>query len=505
MRADRSAAPPPSEACPLTRSKRRLLWLLTAVLLAGMLGISVASFLVSRAAVRDQLAGGTLPLIGDTIYSEIQRDLLRPIFVSSMMASNTFVHDWVAGGERDVRRMSNYLTSVMRDYGAFTAFFVSDATRRYYHADGLLKTVAEEEPRDAWYFRVARMDAPFEINTDIDMANGDELTVFVNYRVHDDAGRFLGAIGVGLAVRSLTELLLDYGRSFGRDVYFVDAAGAFQLGFSPHGTAATLAEVPALSALAPALLEGRGESAHDYRGDGGQVFLHRRWIAPLEWYLMVEQSEGAALAPIRHAFVASLALSLAIALGVLAAAHRLLRIYQRDLEHSAAHDVLTGALNRQAFDALLERAFARDARRADRSSLMFVDIDHFKRVNDTHGHAAGDAAIRHAVEVVASTLRSDDVLCRWGGEEFCALLPGTDAGDARALAERVRAALAASPLVHAGTSIELRVSIGVAERARDEGVEAVLGRADAALYRAKHEGRDRVRLAPSPAPALRAA
>ena len=458
----------------MTPGKGRQLALLGGVLLIAMLGISLASFAVSRASMREQLVDATLPLVGDTIYSEIQRDVLRPAFVSSMMASNTFVHDWAAGGEEDVARMTRYLASVRDDYGAFTAFFVSEATRTYYHADGPLKTVREAEPRDAWYFRLRDMDAPFEINTDVDMANGDELTVFVNYRVRDARGRYLGAIGVGMSSRSITRLLVDYGRTFGRRVYFVDPDGAFQLGFSPHAGAATIHDVDGLSALAPSILATRRESAHAYRGADGRAFLNSRWIAELGWTLMVEQIEGATLGPIRRALLASLAVTLTLGLAALGIAARLLAGFQRELERSATRDPLTGALNRQSFDEAVRRAFAHDGRRTDRLSMVFVDIDHFKRINDRLGHAAGDAAIRHAVDVMRGALRDSDAVCRWGGEEFCALLGDADLEEARRAGEHVRRAIAAEPFGHEGARVPMTVSVGVAERAPRRGRGRVL-------------------------------
>ncbi|QJE01772.1 GGDEF domain-containing protein [Massilia forsythiae] len=168
--------------------------------------------------------------------------------------------------------------------------------------------------------------------------------------------------------------------------------------------------------------------------------------------------------------------------------------------HAADHDHLTGAPSRRAFFAAAERERAHAARTQAPMSLLLFDVDHFKRINDTHGHAAGDRVL---VEIVARTgalLRSRDLGGRLGGEEFAVLLPATAADTALHTAERLRAALqcvAHDPSVERGAddaaaAIGYTVSIGVATLAPGETVADLLSRADTALYAAKAAGRNRV-------------
>ncbi len=164
----------------------------------------------------------------------------------------------------------------------------------------------------------------------------------------------------------------------------------------------------------------------------------------------------------------------------------------------ATHDGLTGVHNRLA----LMEALARDAAQARRSNtplaVLMVDIDHFKAVNDQHGHLAGDAVLREVAQRAQRRLRHADLLARYGGEEFVALLPLTDAQGAVAVAEDIRQAIAVRPCVVHGVPIPVAVSIGVCAAvpgAGAEGVEALLAASDQALYEAKHQGRNRVVLA----------
>jgi len=165
------------------------------------------------------------------------------------------------------------------------------------------------------------------------------------------------------------------------------------------------------------------------------------------------------------------------------------------IQHLTYRDPLTGALNRRAFEQALHDAQAQ-LQRGRGFALAMIDVDHFKRVNDMHGHAAGDAALQHCVRVWRAGLREVDHMGRLGGEEFCALLPLASPGDlaaATAIAERLRAALEAQPLTWEGQPLPLTASLGVAlPVAGDSAGQIGLARADAELYRAKVEGRNRV-------------
>ena len=160
-----------------------------------------------------------------------------------------------------------------------------------------------------------------------------------------------------------------------------------------------------------------------------------------------------------------------------------------ELERQAASDCLTGLWNRSHFERLLESELDRSRRYRQPVSLILFDIDHFKRVNDDHGHQAGDAVLRELALLAHSAVRAADALFRWGGEEFAILAPSTGHRGARRLAEalRQRVATAAFPAVG-----RLTVSVGVAEHFDAESGNDWFRRADAMLYRAKGEGRNRV-------------
>lgn len=161
----------------LNRNKYKLVAAISILLIAGFLVTSLARFFVSRASLRSEIVLNELPLTSDNIYSEIRHDLLRPVFISALMATDAFLRDWVLSGESDVRLVVKYLKEIQTQHDTFTSFFVSEESRNYYHADGVLKTISPNEPRDAWYFRVRAMTGDYEINVDPDLANKDAMTI----------------------------------------------------------------------------------------------------------------------------------------------------------------------------------------------------------------------------------------------------------------------------------------------------------------------------------------
>jgi diguanylate cyclase (GGDEF)-like protein len=162
------------------------------------------------------------------------------------------------------------------------------------------------------------------------------------------------------------------------------------------------------------------------------------------------------------------------------------------LADAARRDGLTLLLNRRAFDEEVGGMLARQQRFGERFALLVLDLDHFKQINDRHGHGAGDEVLRVASRALSDQLRPFDRLFRIGGEEFAALLPGADDAAGGLAAERLRKAVATHPVTVEGGLIEPTVSVGVAAAWAECAPDTLLKAADAALYRAKAEGRNRV-------------
>ncbi|PJY95129.1 sensor domain-containing diguanylate cyclase [Pseudomonas donghuensis] len=478
-------------------SQRSLILTLLLLLACGFLATSLLSYFASRSSIRDNIVNTELPLTSDTVYSEIQKDLVRPILVSSMMAHDTFLRDWALAGERDPAQVNRYLNEVMRQHHAYTAFFVSNTTGVYYQAKGVLKKIDPQAPRDAWYQRVLTLNTPYEINVDLDMANQDRLTVFINYRVFDYDGKFIGVAGIGLTVEAVIRLIDDYQQRYQRRVFFVDRHGRVVLTGSsggPHGArpGQSLTELDGLHNLLkqmPTPVSG----SHEYRSsDGHSHFLNVRLVPELNWFLFVDKREDGAMDAIRQSLYLNLAICAMITLVVLSLLNAMVKRHQDNIETLATLDSLTGLPNRRGFDLLAAQALQEAQREPKPLIALLIDLDHFKALNDTHGHLAGDEVLCQFAQVLEDCLRHADIICRWGGEEFIVLLKDTDSHSALAVAEKIRSKTEALAFTYAGQPIHLTASIGLSNLQADDTLHSLIARADHALYRAKQSGRNRV-------------
>jgi diguanylate cyclase len=178
--------------------------------------------------------------------------------------------------------------------------------------------------------------------------------------------------------------------------------------------------------------------------------------------------------------------------------YTLVRKTEAKLRELATRDTLTGLANRRHLLDVARHEIALAVRTGQPLSVVLADIDDFKRINDGHGHDAGDQVLIHASGLFRDICRAQDTVARWGGEEFLFLLPATNEPGAHEFAERVRARVSATQAGHAGEFFTFSISMGVATLAGGESLESAIGRADDALYRSKSDGRDRVTVARQP-------
>ena len=248
------------------------------------------------------------------------------------MANDTFLKDWIKGGELDERQITNYLGEIKNEYKTYSSFLVSEKTHRYYYGGGILKEVQESEPRDAWYFRIRALDTEYETNVDQDMANEDNLTVFVNHKIHDASGEYLGATGVGLTIDSIGELVTRYSQSYGHHIYFVDPQGNFVL--RDHSIPLHIAKLREMEGFEKAAEEIISQSASQIRirRPSGVVHINSRFIPELNWHLVIEQAEGPLTQSNYEALLVNLTICASITLIILGLTYISIGAYQRRID-----------------------------------------------------------------------------------------------------------------------------------------------------------------------------
>lgn len=472
--------------------KRFFTLTISLLVLLGFMATSLIGYFVARDSTNEQLQKQMLPLTSDNIYSEIQRDLLQPLLISSLMANDTFLINWAETGEKDPRRLAEYLAQIQRKYQTITAFFVSEKTRNYYHPNGVIKQVDESDPADAWYFHSRQNSTDYDINIDWDTAAPNRMSIFVNYRVLNQQGELVGVTGVGLSMEKVAQLIENYQRRYGREIYFVDRQGEITLRSSQFQQDIYLQNKAGLDQLFLQILSNPSASVSYDAKDGNTIYLNSRLVPEFDWFLIVEQINDPATAKIETALWINIAVSLAISICVLLVVHFTLRGYQRRLELMATKDKLTGATSRQVFDWVFKRAQKTALRKDWPLSMIVLDIDHFKNINDQHGHQFGDQVLKSVSQLIRKKVRDVDVLCRWGGEEFLLLLENCDQQHAAKVAETLRESISQLQIRIKDQMVSVTISAGVAEYQLDESMDHLIERCDHAMYESKNKGRNRI-------------
>ena len=465
--------------------------LIAILLVTGFALIMLTSYLVAYRSLGEEISQYSLPLTSDNIYSEIQKDFILPVYISSLMANDTFLRDWVLSGEMDTGKIIRYLAEIQKKYNTVTSFFVSDKTRNYYHPDGILKKVTENDPGDAWYFRSSKLDDLYEINIDSDTAERKRITVFVNYQVYDYKNNLIGVTGVGLELKQAQNVIEKYESKYKSVVFFADSMGKVRLHAENFQFPLDLYKWDGFSSLASKLISNPGIS-FNYKNNGNTFFVNSRSVPEFNLILIILKKEDPLKENLKGKFRINLVISLLISLIILGIVIFIVRHYSKKLEHMAYVDKLTDSYNRNAFQLIFSQLLKEEKRLNRKISLLLLDLDHFKSVNDKYGHNCGDFVLKSFSELILNTIRETDILCRWGGEEFVVLLVDCSLEKTIDVAEKIRVALFNLEIPFWKDIIRITVSIGVAERLENENLSQLINRADRMMYRAKDQGRNQV-------------
>ncbi|GLW39030.1 GGDEF domain-containing protein [Pectobacterium carotovorum subsp. carotovorum] len=463
------------------------------MLLAAFLVISWTSYEVAKEALEEEIEENTLPLTSDNVYSEIQQDLLKPIFISSLMAHDTFLRDWVLKDESDPQAMFRYLREIDRRFDTVFSFFISDKTKRYYDPQRIIKTVSEDSPDDQWYFQYKTLsdNMPYAIDLRLDPEDRTRLDIFINHKVMDYEDNFIGITGVGIPVERVKHLIEKYEQRYNRTIYFIDKEGNITLHGESYSRPLQIQQQQGLNRIATTILTSPG-GAYEYQSNEKHIFLNTRLIPEFGWYLMVEQTSHPSEKRLFTTLLKNLGISTFVSVLFLFLLWLTIGGYQRRLEQMATTDKLTGLMNRQAFDYLFHRLGTKSAFQHKSLSLILIDIDHFKKINDKYGHNVGDLVLKEVSAILSTNTRSSDQSCRWGGEEFVILLDDCDINAAQQRAEALRHSIEIAQIPYSEGTIKVTASCGVAEYRAGETLSMLINRADIALYQAKQQGRNRV-------------
>lgn len=476
--------------------KAKIILSISGLLLGVSIISSVLNYRLDVQHTQKQLHEISLPLSLDNIYTEIQRRMIEPLVISSMMANDTFVQEWLESGEQKLSSINRYLKKVRTKYGVFNTFLVSDATKNYYHSKGLtdntiIDKVSANHESDAWYFNFKKSKELYEVNLDIDSHYSKSLIMFINYKVLSTANKLLGVTGIGLRLLDIQSMLESFKEHYHYDVYFVDKEGKIILHTESLNKHGNIANISGLKELKAEIFANKNHQ-FEYNYKNNEYLLSTKYVSQLKLYLLVEINKEVYMHNLKQKFYMNLSISLFITLLVTLVILYIINIYQKKLELLANEDPLTGLANRRVFNERIEHFFNLYYRKNIHSlRLVLIDIDDFKVINDTFGHLSGDAVLMRLSKILMNKFRKTDLVIRWGGEEFAILLVDTSEEVAEKFIVELQNEIREDSELKEIIDKPLTISLGIGELNTKESLDALITKVDEALYEAKETGKDK--------------
>ncbi len=472
--------------------KLKIISMIAGLLLSTSIITTYINYIKDVEGAHAQLKNVSLPLSIDNIYTEVQQQMIKPLIVSSLMANDTFVKDWILKGEKDLIAIQKYLKEIQEKYNAFTSFLVSDITKNYYHQKGIIDIVNEKNVADKWYFEFKNKDDLYEVNLDINTNFSDSLIMFINYKIKDYNQKYIATTGVGIKLINIVDMLESFKQKYKYDVYFVDINGEIILHTKSLDKRGNISSINGLKKLEKKIRENTGDK-YKYDYNDSTYMLHTKYIKELNLYLFVEVDQDKYVKDISNRFYINLAMSVFVTLVIVFIIIHFINIYQERLEKIAHEDALTGLDNRRKFNEDIKSMFELYSRSHISSlTLIILDIDDFKKINDTLGHLVGDKVLVRFAEILKRSVRTSDFIARWGGEEFSLLLTNTSDEEVMAIAEKIRTAIKEDDVLNKLVGSSVTSSFGIGSLSHNESIDALISKADSALYEAKQSGKDKI-------------
>lgn len=223
-----------------------------------------------------------------------------------------------------------------------------------------------------------------------------------------------------------------------------------------------------------------------------EYFLNTKYIDKLDLHLLVEINKKEYMEEIKSKFYTNLAFSILVTLIIVFIIIYVINIYQKQLENIAGEDTLTSLANRRKFNEDFEKVIKNSHKKTNKVLLFLIDIDDFKYVNDTYGHLIGDQVLKRVALVLKASLRKNDKIARWGGEEFAILLEDTSLENGLHIAEKLSAAIKTDVQIQEMIEKPLTLSMGVGALKSSDSQDGLIQKVDKALYRAKEQGKDSI-------------
>ena len=421
-------------------------------------------------------------LVCNMMNTELNTLLNQPQSIALSMANDSLIKNTLKEEPANLdspaytTTIANYLAAYRQEFSLSSSFLVSDYSKRYYFS-GRVDRYLEDTPTNSWYYSLIGSDKEKEWNIDNDIVDGrKDYTLFVNATIHDDDGTLLGVIGTGMDMSSIGDTLQDISSQYDLTCILLNEnQELIDSSSSSIGSVNDLSTMLGINSdqLSSLINENGGEwlnGRYVYSDDVSSTGWHIIAIRSAQGFthLLSNDSDTVLLIVWTIAIITIMCFFIGL----------LIKVYSSEFRKIAEYDHLTGMPNRKYFERAMRKVIA-DAKEKE-TYLFIFDVDHFKAINDTCGHKAGDAALIDTSKAVNTLLRGKGMLFRWGGDEFCGVMM---CSRPKELLEAMHQAVGELPR-------HLTISIGYTRVSSEDTVSMILRRADEALYQAKEGGRN---------------
>lgn len=421
-------------------------------------------------------------------FDLVSQEIIKPLYIAETIARASPLRRRMGEGPINQQRIFSKLKALSDEFG-MDFFIASELTRTQYNSDG--STIPLTKKAVEWYFRAKQ--SPHNIVGVL--GNRKDVSIYYDIKIHDEQGQFLGFIGVSRRLDSFLASFDNFKKQYNYDFVIIDHNDNVVLS-SDHALVADgkrivkLDQLPWYQAHSAEHKTGNSPDNLLVNVNGEDFLVAKANLQALNWKLYLISSLQSRQNETTEIFVFR-TINIVLATFILFILGRIAVFYmQREFAHKYQKDPLTNLPNR----ANLAWRFNQILAHHPLCSAIIVDVDHFKQVNDTYGHAAGDLVLSEMAEILQSQLRGIDVVGRWGGEEFVILLPSTDTKIAKVIAERTRIAMSGHTFLSAENSLNVTASFGIAATVKHNKLDDLVALADNALYEAKRQGRNQVKV-----------
>lgn len=459
--------------------------------LSALLTASIMNYKENVKSAEEQLTQTSLPLAVDSIYNEIEQNLVEPLLVSSLMAEDTVLRDWLLNGEKELSNMSKYLDEIQRKYALFTTSLVSDSTKNYYNALGIIDVMNQQNPMDSWFFNFKKDSKPHEIHLFYNALLGNSPILYINHKVMDYKNELIGIVSVGLKLFHIDALINSFKEKYKYEVYFLDTTGEITLFSKKLNKRGNISHIEGIKEFKDTIFSQKTTQIH-YKNKDGNYHLMTKYIDNLKLHLVVEMDKKEYMDDLNKTLYTNIAISFLVTLlAIVISAFYIINSYQKRLLEMAKEDTLTGLANRRQFNEDFVKIVKRYQKNVKIITLIIIDIDDFKLVNDTFGHFMGDKVLKRVAQLIRAELRVSDMVARWGGEEFSILLTDVPKEESIKIAEKIRLAIKEDNELFLMLGKKLTISLGLGEMGYLNCQDTLVQKVDKALYIAKNEGKDK--------------